>query len=165
MPASAPFVASVEDGSPAAEAGIQASDIIVAVDGREIAGSADLRNRIGLSPAGSRVEIDYLRDGARRMATLTVSGESGPSRASARVMPDRLAGADFQDASGNVLVANVTPGSPAAQAGLRTGDVIVAVNRRPVGTVAELTRLLGETRGTIALDLFRGGARLLLVIR
>ncbi|PWL16373.1 serine endoprotease DegQ [Falsochrobactrum shanghaiense] len=158
-------VASVEDGSPAAEAGIQASDIIVAVDGREIAGSADLRNRIGLSPAGSRVEIDYLRDGARRMATLTVSGESSPSRASARVMPDRLAGADFQDASGNVLVANVTPGSPAAQAGLRTGDVIVAVNRRPVGTVAELTRLLGETRGTIALDLFRGGARLLLVIR
>ena len=80
-------------------------------------------------------------------------------------MPDRLAGADFQDASGNVLVANVTPGSPAAQAGLRTGDVIVAVNRRPVGTVAELTRLLGETRGTIALDLFRGGTRLLLVIR
>jgi len=45
-------VASVEDGSPAAQAGIQAGDIIVAVDGREISGSADLRNRIGLSPAG-----------------------------------------------------------------------------------------------------------------
>ncbi|WGG60788.1 DegQ family serine endoprotease [Brucella intermedia] len=158
-------VAGVEDGSPAAEAGIQAGDIIVAVDGREISGSADLRNRIGLSPAGSRVEVDYLRDGARRTATLTVNGESGPSRASTSAMPDRLAGADFQDASGNVLVANVAPGSPAAQAGLRTGDVIVAVNRRPVGTVAELTRLLGETRGTIALDLFRGGARLLLVVR
>ncbi len=158
-------VAGVEDGSPAAEAGIQAGDIIVAVDGREISGSADLRNRIGLSPAGSRVEVDYLRDGARRTATLTVNGESGPSRASTSVIPDRLAGADFHDASGNVLVANVAPGSPAAQAGLRTGDVIVAVNRRPVGTVAELTRLLGETRGTIALDLFRGGARLLLVVR
>lgn len=158
-------VASVEDGSPAEQAGIQAGDIIVAVDGREISGSADLRNRIGLSPAGSRVEIDYLRDGAKRTATLTVNGESGPSRASTSAMPDRLAGADYQDASGNVLVANVAPGSPAAQAGLRTGDVIVAVNRRPVGTVAELTRLLAETRGTIALDLFRGGARLLLVVR
>jgi len=56
-------------------------------------------------------------------------------------------------------------GQPAAQAGLRTGDVIVAVNRQPVRTVAELTRLLAETRGTIALDLFRGGARLLLVVR
>ncbi|MGB3897440.1 MAG: DegQ family serine endoprotease [Mesorhizobium sp.] len=158
-------VASVEDGSPAAEAGIQAGDIIVAVDGREISGSADLRNRIGLSPAGSRVEIAYLREGIRQTATMTVNGETGPSRASARAMPDRLAGADFQDASGNVVVANVAPGSPAAQAGLRTGDVIVAVNRRPVGTVAELTRLLAETRGTIALDLFRGGARLLLVVR
>jgi Do/DeqQ family serine protease len=158
-------VAGVEDGSPAAEAGIQAGDIIVAVDGREISGSADLRNRIGLSPAGSRVEVDYLRDGARRTATLTVNGESGPSRASTSVVPDRLAGADFQDASGNVLVANVAPGSPAAQAGLRTGDVIIAVNRQPVRTVAELTRLLGAMRGTIALDLFRGGARLLLVVR
>ncbi len=158
-------VGSVEDGSPAEQAGIQAGDIIVAVDGREISGSADLRNRIGLSPAGSRVEIAYLREGIRQTATMTVNGERGPSRASARAMPDRLAGADFQDASGNVLVANVAPGSPAAQAGLRTGDVIVAVNRRPVGTVAELTRLLGETRGTIALDLFRGGARLLLVVR
>lgn len=155
----------MEDGSPAAEAGIQAGDIIVSVDGREISGSADLRNRIGLSPAGSRVEIDYLRDGARRTATLTVNGESGPSRASTSAMPDRLAGADFQDASGNVLVASVAPGSPAAQVGLRTGDVIIAVNRQPVRTVAELTRLLGATRGTIALDLFRGGARLLLVVR
>jgi len=158
-------VASVEDGSPAAQAGIQAGDIIVAVDGREVSGSADLRNRIGLSPAGSRVEIHYLRDGARRTATLTVNDESGPSRASTSTMPDRLAGADFQDASGNVLVANVAPGSPAAQAGLRSGDVIVAVNRQPVRTVAELTRLLAETRGTIALDLFRGGTRLLLVVR
>ncbi|EZQ13740.1 serine endoprotease DegQ [Halopseudomonas bauzanensis] len=158
-------VASVEDGSPAEQAGIQAGDIIVAVDGREISGSADLRNRIGLSPAGSRVEIVYLRDGVRQTVAMTVNGESGPSRASTSAIPDRLAGAEFQDASGNVLVANVAPGSPAAQAGLRTGDVIVAVNRRPVGTVAELTRLLGETRGTIALDLFRGGARLLLVVR
>lgn len=158
-------VASVEDGAPAAQAGIQPGDIIVAVDGREISGSADLRNRIGLSPAGSQVEITYLRDGARRSVTLTVNGETSPSRASTGAVPDRLAGANFQDASGNVLVADVAQGSPAAQAGLRAGDVIFAVNRQPVRTAAELTRLLGETRGTIALDLFRGGARLLLVVR
>jgi serine protease Do/serine protease DegQ len=158
-------VGSVEENSPAAKAGLQAGDVIVAVDGREISGSADLRNRVGLAPAGSEVEIAYLRDGIRQTVTMTVNGETGSSRASASAMPDRLAGANFQDASGNVLVANVAAGSPAAQAGLRAGDVIVAVNRQPVRTVAELTRLLGETRGTIALDLFRGGTRLLLVVR
>ena len=158
-------VASVESGSPAAEAGIQAGDIIVAVDGRAISGSADLRNRIGLSPAGSQVEIGYLRDGSRRDVTMRVEAESGQPRSAANAVPDRLAGAGFQDAAGNVLVANVAPGSPAAQAGLRTGDVIVAVNRRPVASTAELTQVLRDARGTIALDLFRGGARLLLVIR
>src|SRR5690606_38811501 len=147
-------VASVEDGAPDEQAGIQAGDIIVAVDGREISGSPDLRDRLGLSPAGSPVEIAYLRDGVRPTVTMTVKGETGRARASESAMPARLAGADFQDASGNVLVASVAPGSPAAQAGLRTGDVIVAVNRQPVRTVAELTRLFAETRGTIALDLF-----------
>ena len=158
-------VAGVQDGSPAAQAGIQAGDIIVAVDGREISGSADLRNRIGLSPAGSSVEVDYLRDGARQRVSMTVNGDKDSPHPTTNTLPDRLAGANFQDASGNVLVANVAPGSPAAHAGLRTGDVIVAINRRPVKSVSELTRLLGETRGTIALDLFRGGARFLLVVR
>lgn len=88
----------------------------------------------------------------------------GATSASAN-QPDRLQGAQFQDAAGNVFVARVEEGSAAAQSGLRAGDVIVAVNRRPVSTVAELTAALRDAAGTIALDLFRGGAKLFLVIR
>ena len=74
-------------------------------------------------------------------------------------MPD-LPGAGYGD-----VVTDVEPGSPAANAGLRTGDIIVAVNRQNVSSTAELTRILRDVQGTIALDLLRRGQRLLLVIR
>ncbi len=158
-------VASVEENSSAAKAGLQAGDIIVAVDERPISGSADLRNRIGLSPAGTEVEVAYMRDGRRQVSAMRVEAESSRQRAAATAVPDRLAGASFEAASGSVLVSNVAPGSPAAQAGLRAGDVILAVNRQPVGSVADLTQALRVARGTIALDLSRDGMRFLLVLR
>lgn len=156
-------VASVDEGSPAARIGLQSGDIIVAVDGREIAGAAGLRNEIGLTPVGTDVEITWLRVGERNTAVLRV--ESGVGTSAAAAQPDRLSGATFQNASGNVFVESVDPGSPAYQAGLRTGDVIFAVNRQPVKTVQDLTKALSDAPGTIALDLFRDGNRLLLVIR
>lgn len=156
-------VGSVEEGSPAARAGLQAGDVIVAVDGREISGSTDLRNRIGLKPVGSEAQIDWLRDGERHRTTIRVEAE--PATAAAGGDFSRLTGAAFQEAQGNVFVEAVEPNSPAASAGLRPGDVIAAVNRRPVSTVEELAGALREAGRTIALDLFRGGNRLLLVIR
>ncbi|WP_411032780.1 DegQ family serine endoprotease [Shinella sp. BYT-45] len=158
-------VAGVEEDSSAAKAGLQAGDIIVSVDGRPISGSADLRNRIGLSPAGAEVEVAYLRDGRRQTAAMRVEAESARQRDAAAAVPDRLAGASFEAGSGNVLVSNVAPDSPAAQAGLRPGDVILAVNRQRVASVADLTRALRAARGTVALDLSRGGMRFLLVLR
>ena len=158
-------VGSVEENSPAAKAGLQAGDIIVALDGRPISGSADLRNRVGLAPVGSEVEVSWLRDGESHSAGVRVEAENGGTTGAANALPDRLAGATFQDASGNVFVEAVEPDSPAARAGIRPGDVIAAVNRQPVKSVTDLRRLLGEARGTVALDLFRGGSRLLLVVR
>jgi S1-C subfamily serine protease len=128
-----------------------------------ISGSADLRNRVGLEPVGSQVEIEYLREGKRESASVRIAAEgSGPGSG---LEAGRLQGAQFQDAEGNVFVARVEEDSAAARSGLRAGDVIIAVNRRPVSTVAELISALREAAGTIALDLFRGGAKLFLVIR
>ncbi|BCG83804.1 serine endoprotease DegQ (plasmid) [Mesorhizobium sp. 113-3-3] len=156
------LVGSVEDGSPAAHAGLQAGDVIVSVDNHPISSSADLRNRIGLTPVGSDVAVEYLRDGARKRVTIRIAPEN--AAASAPALPDRLEGAQFQDAAGNVVVSQVKEGSAAARAGLRADDVIVAVNRKPVATVAALNVALHEASGTIALDLFRDGAKLFLVV-
>jgi serine protease Do/serine protease DegQ len=156
-------VGSVEDGSPAAKAGLQAGDVVVSVDGHPIFGAADLRNRVGLVAAGSKVEVEYLRDGMRKVVTLQIEPQGSERKTAA--LPTRLQGAQFQDAAGNVVVARVEENSAAARAGLRPGDVIVAVNRKPLTTVAELTEALHQTAGAIALDLIRGGAKLFLVIR
>ena len=156
-------VASVEDGSPASRAGLQSGDIILSVNGEPISGSSDLRNTIGLTPLGEEVEIGYLRDGQESTVTLKVDDDSAFVDDSDT--SDRLAGAVLEESAGNVVVANVEPGSPAANAGLRTGDIIVAVNRQNVSSTAELTRILRDVQGTIALDLLRRGQRLLLVIR
>ena len=156
-------VGSVEEQAPAAHVGLQAGDVIVAVDGQEITGAPDLRNRIGLTPVGSTVEIVWLRDGERNVARVRIESDNGG--AIAATFPQKLSGAILQDASGNVFVETVEPNSAAAMAGLRAGDVIVAVNRQPVQSREDLSSALRVARGTIALDLFRGGNRLLLVIR
>ncbi|APG89120.1 periplasmic serine endoprotease DegP (plasmid) [Sinorhizobium americanum CCGM7] len=155
-------VGSVEQNSPAASAGLQAGDVIVAVNNRKITGSADLRNRIGLAQVGSEVEIEYLRDQARKSVTMRI--EPAEANAGADATPAPLQGAQFEDAAGNVVVSSIEEGSAAARSGLRAGDVIVAVNRKPVATVAELAAALKDAGGAIALDLFRGGSKLFLVI-
>jgi len=68
-------VVSVDQRSPAARAGIRANDLVVAVDGAPVRNSTELRNKIGLSPVGSRVELTIERDG--RTETLAV--EVAPS--------------------------------------------------------------------------------------
>ncbi|PDT80207.1 DegQ family serine endoprotease [Sinorhizobium sp. BJ1] len=156
-------VGSVEENSPAAQGGLQAGDVITAVNNRKIKSSADLRNRVGLAPIGSEVEIEYRRDRDRKTVTMRIEPEEAIAKSDA--MPARLEGAEFQDTAGNVVVSSIKDDSAAARSGLRTGDVIVAVNRRPIATVAELAAALKHAGGTIALDLFRGGARLFLVIR
>ncbi|TVR11673.1 MAG: DegQ family serine endoprotease [Salinarimonadaceae bacterium] len=158
-------VSSVEEGSPASAAGLQAGDVVLAVDGRPVSGSSDLRNRVGLAPLGSTVEIRLWRDGEEANVSVRIEAPGEAARHDMRATPERLAGARFEDTSQGVVVAAVEPGSPAAQAGLRQNDVILAVNRRPVTSVAELNEALAATAGTIALDLIRDGARFFLVIR
>jgi S1-C subfamily serine protease len=156
-------VSRVEQGSPAASAGLQAGDVIMSVDKHRISSSADLRNRVGLAPVGSDIDIDYMRDGVHKSVTLRI--EAGGAVEEAEVLSNRLEGAEFRDAGGTVIVKHIEEGSGAAQSGLRVGDVIVAVNRRPVSSLSDLTTALHDANGTIALDLVRGGEKLFLIIR
>lgn len=164
------LVASVDPGSPAAEAGLQAGDVIVAIDGRRVSGSTDLRNRIGLTPVGEKVELTVRSaNGKRTVLTTIEGGGTAPSPA----LHSRLAGAQLRDPSpkelprgvAGVLVEAIEPGSPAAQAGLLAGDVIVAVNRQRITSATDLDHALGAISGTVAIELLRGGRQLVLVIR
>lgn len=166
-------VTQVEPGSAAEGAGIRAGDVIVAVDGKPVVGSASLRNLIGLSRVGAEVEITLLRDGRRVRVDTEIGKLQTATLAGGQSIP-KLRGAEFRnlqrtdplfgDVQG-VVVAGVDQGSPAWRSGLRDGDVILAVNRRPVQSVDALSEALQRTDGAIALNILRGGARLFLVIQ
>jgi Do/DeqQ family serine protease len=157
-------IGSVEAGSPAQAAGLQAGDVIVAVNGEDVSGATDLRNQIGLASVGSEIAIGYRRDGEAGTAKVRIEEriDGGTLRAT---LPRGLSGASFVDGGGKVVVAAIEPNTPAGQAGLREGDVIIAVNRKPVSTTLELRDALKNARGAVALDLMRNGMRLFLALR
>jgi serine protease DegQ len=164
------LVSSVASGSSADQAGVETGDIVIAMDGRRVASSADLRNRIGLAPIGTTVQLRVLRNG--RELELSAKIAEAP-QASAISLPRRLQGATLRDLTpeeaalglSGVVVSEVAPGSPAEAAGMLAGDLIVAMNRSPVGSAQDLSSSLSKQSGTFALQIIRRGAPLILFLR
>ena len=163
----------VESDSPAEAAGLASGDVIVAVNGVEVTGAADLRNRIGLVRVGSEVGVTVLRDGAPRNFRVRVAKVEVPTYPGSQSAP-QLSGAVFQAMSSQhplsgqldgVVVADVERNSRAWRNNIRPGDVIVAINRERVRSVEELSRALGRTGQTIAVDIIRDKTQLLIVIQ
>ena len=137
--------------SAAEKAGLEVGDIIVGVNDKNVTSAAELRNTIGLLRSGDEVDIRYLRDNKSRSA-LAELGRAEDQLLSGADIHQGLAGASFAPAStssdSGVEVTNVEEGSPAAQRGLRSGDVITAVNRvlvrylRDLAAIAEINRIL-----------------------
>lgn len=167
-------ITQVETDSAAEAAGLRPGDVIVSVDGRSVAGSADLRSQIGLKRLGREIEIGVIRDGQtltlkatlRKGAQLDARGaERGAGRLSGAELRD-LQPSDplYGDVSG-VVIAQVDADSRAARSGLQAGDIILAANRVPVASVAELRQQLAAIDGALALTIQRGSARIFLLIR
>ncbi|MGA1576536.1 MAG: Do family serine endopeptidase [Steroidobacteraceae bacterium] len=130
------LVSQVLEGSAADRAGIEAGDVITAVNGEPVKGAAELRNLIGMARVGEDIEVTLIRDGKQRKVSATIAEQSAASAEASELHP-ALAGADLADAEGGgVLVRAVEPNSPAAGAGLRANDVILAVDRTRVENVA-----------------------------
>ncbi|MGI9220900.1 MAG: DegQ family serine endoprotease [Woeseiaceae bacterium] len=162
------LISLIEPGSAAEEAGLRVDDIIVAVNAEKISGASELRNAIGLMGSGEKVEIDYVR-GDEERSTVAVLGERRTANLSvgADVHPG-LEGAEFADASTSstrgIEVTTVVPESPAAQRGLRSGDIITAANRREVRNLEELGAIAAAS-SRLFLLVQRGDRAILLQIR
>ncbi len=157
-------ISQVESGSPAELAGVRIGDVVVSIDGRPVSDSRDLRNAVGLVPVGEELRITLLREGREKSLRAKVAQVAAGIEAVRAGVP-LLEGALLRDqVEGGVLVGEVEPGSRAWRLGLRPADLIRGVNRRPVGSLAELRASLEQAGGAVALNLKRGDADLLIVI-
>jgi Do/DeqQ family serine protease len=173
------LVSSVSKDSPAEKAGIEKGDVIVSIDGVAVSDGNALRNRIASTKPGSTVSLGLVRDGVEKTVQVTLRELASTQAADAKAEPAEGARLGLsvrpvtpQDArelgipSGKgLLVAEVDPAGPAAAAGIRPGDVIEEVNRKPVTDVAELRAAAKSSGDRPALVLVnRKGASLFLAM-
>jgi len=177
------LIADVMVNSPAQKAGLQRGDVVEKVQGREVSTTGEFRNAI--AAAGARkVDLELYRDGKLRTIPAALSeatGEKeGPSSSASGKPAERgLDGITLNDLSPEarrafritdaaikgVVITDLEPNSPAARAGLRPGDVLMEVNRRPVTNVREFQDAYGKARGNVLLLVHRRGNTQFIVVK
>lgn len=165
------LLTAVDRDGAAARAGLRAGDLVVAVDGKPVRRGNDLRNRVGLAPLGASLVLDYVRDGKRATATVTLVATPWREQAGAELgrwlegaRLREVTVADSVNAAGVHVVA-VADASAASRAGLREGDQIVAANRVAVRTLDELKGAVARSERQLLLQVRRGNANLFLALR
>jgi serine protease Do len=151
------LVAGVTPDSPAAKAGVQPGDVIHRWDGKAVDEPGALSMLVAGTPIGKTVPVELSRDGKSKDVEVTVAKLADDETASddgathrgkwglslRELTPDERKERDL-DAGTGVLVAGVLPDSPAAEAGVKAGDVVLQVNRHPVGSAAALKAEVGK---------------------
>ena len=147
------LIGRVQEGSPADKAGVQAGDVITAIDGRPVRDVRSLRNRIGMVRLGEQLRLEVTRD--KRAQIIDVIVEALP------VVNPLAAGAELQEQKSRngrhyVVIASVDPGSLIDRAGLQAGDIVLSINRQGVGTVKDIEKIVSKAGDQLLLLIQRG---------
>jgi len=169
------LVSAVAKDSPAAKAGLEPGDVIVKFEGKDITRSSELPPQVAQVKPGQKVTLEVWRDGKAKTLTATMgersdrnevadarNGEAPQGKLGVAVRPLSPDERKSADVASGVVVENV--GGPAARAGVRPGDVIVAVNNTPVKSPEQLRELIGKAGKTVALLVQREDARIFIPV-
>jgi len=154
-----------QDGSPAAKAGIEAGDVITAVNGTAIKDSRDLARTIATLAPGTSVKLEVFRKGDSKTVTLALGELPNERQAKENRNSDERRGqpnagtprlglslapaGDVQGAGqSGVVVTEVDPQGPAAQRGIQTGDVILNVGGKAVASVGDVRSELAQAKSS-----------------
>jgi serine protease Do len=150
----------VEPGTPAARAGLERGDIVVALNGEPVTDTSQFRLKIAMTAPGTKVRLKVMRGSAEKEVDV-VLGEQPAQKAESRPEQEQPSAAlqgldvdnltpqiarqlDLPAGMQGVVVSGVEQGSAAEEAGLQRGDVILEVNRNPVHNVNEFSRAVNR---------------------
>ena len=174
------LVGDVESGSPAARAGVKPGDVIIAINGESVKDSNVLRNEIAQLQPGTNVKVTVLRDGKEQVLDATLGalqsagtnpagrGEQGESEGPFGLTVEPLTAGRARElgvrATSGLVITDVAANGRAASAGLRPGDVIEQVDRKPVTSGEELKAALNNGPRPALLQVHRGSATLFVAV-
>jgi serine protease Do len=171
------LVSRVEPDSPAARAGLKEGDVILEFNGKAVSKSIDLPALVAQLTPGTKAPLKVWRNRAETTLDVTVGempnervaqaapidGATPHGRLGVAVRPLSKDEARELQSDGGLLVQQAS--GPAARAGLRSGDVIVAVNGQPTRTVEQLRKQIEDTKGRVALLVEREGQRMFVPVQ
>src|SRR5215204_574732 len=148
------LVAEPQADGAAVKAGIQAGDVITAVNDKPVTDARDLARKIGGLPPGTTVQLGIVRGGAEKALNLTLGELPNAREARADTKPEQKSSNEPRlglsltpgGSEPGVVVAEVDPSGPAADFGFKAGDVILEVGGQTVATPAEVGKALGKAR-------------------
>jgi serine protease Do len=177
------LIVEVQPETPAEKAGLKGGDIITKIDGTEIKDNRQLQLTISRLAPGTDVKITYVRDDktattTTKLGTLTDKALAGDDRSIGgsdegvlsdvsidELTPELRTQLNVPKRIEGVLVNGVKPDGPSARAGIREGDIITALDRRPTTNVADAVKLSEEIKGPkVLVQLWRGGRSRMIVV-
>jgi S1-C subfamily serine protease len=161
------LITGIQANSAAEFAGLKVGDIILEVNDKKINGAAQLRNQIGLLRSGETIKIGYMRDNDLYSTKAELGQKKNQFILGEEIHPG-LKGSTFLLTSGavnnGIEISEVQENSPAAQRGLRAGDLITQVNRTPVDNLEDLQNIASRF-DILFLNIRRGDRVLMFQIR
>jgi serine protease Do len=153
------LVSEVEPDTPGAKAGLRTGDVITELDGKPVTDAGQLQMTVGQKRPGDTIRLEVVRDSKPTTVAVTLEayrgGKGGETSSSEHgkgrwglglsdLTPDVRNQVQTQPSVQGAVIENVKPGSPADNAGLQPGDVIMEVNRHPVKSAAEVAQELSN---------------------
>ena len=161
------IISRVQANSAAARAGLEPGDIILAINGRKIKNSYQIRNIVGLLQIGKKVEIEILRNKQLKTIAAYIGKPQRPQLAGKQLHPklrDTLLSDTPKDQIEGILFEKVKDNSYAWKTGLRPGDIIVSANQYRTRNLSELQSVVNPRR-KLLINIQRGGEAFFLVLQ